>query len=77
MSVKKGLHRNKHKICCSDICTDLPPHTHDENSTKNELLRQLLQTHFFQAPLDRERDFKRNYSSTFKRCREQTAVSQA
>ena len=27
--------------------------------------------------LDRERDFKRNYFSTFKRCREQTARSHA
>ena len=42
MSVKLGLYRNRHKLCCSEFCTDLPPHTHDENSTKNELLQKLL-----------------------------------
>ena len=73
MSVKLGLYRNKHKLCCSEFCTDFPPHTHDENSTKNELLQNLLRPQLSQALLDRERDFKRIYSSTFERCREQTA----
>ena len=75
MSVKLGLYRNKHKLCCSEFCTDLPPHTHDENSTKNELLQELLRPQLSQALLDREKDFKRIYSSTFERCREQTARS--
>ena len=75
MSVKLGLYRNKHKLCCSESCTDLPPHTHDENSTKNELLQKLLRPQLSQAWLDRERDFKRIYSSTFERFREQTARS--
>ena len=77
MSVKLGLYRNKHKLCCSEFCTDLPPHTHDENSTKNELLQKLLRPQLSQALLDRERDFKRIYSSTFERCRKQTARSHA
>ena len=77
MSVKLGLYRNKHKLCCSDFCADLPPHTHGENSTKNELLQKLLRPYLSQALLDRERDFKRIYSSTFERCREQTARSHA
>ena len=77
MSVKLGLYRNKYKLCCSEFCIDLPPHTHDENSTKNELLQKLLRPQLFQALLDRERDFKRIYSSTFERCREQTARSHA
>ena len=77
MSVKLGLYRNKHKLCCSEICTDLPPHTHDENSTKKELPQKLLRPQLSQALLDRERDFKRIYSSTFERCREQTARSHA
>ena len=42
MSVKLGLYRNKHKLCCSEFCTDLPPHSHDENSAMNELLQKLL-----------------------------------
>ena len=65
MSVKLGLYRNKHKLCCSEFCTDWPPLTHDENSTKNELLQKLLRPQFPQALSDRERDFKRIYSSTF------------
>ena len=75
MSVKLGLYRNKHKkhkLCCSEFCTDLPPHTHDENSTKNELIQKLLRLQLSQALLDRERDFKRIYSSTFERCRSRT-----
>ena len=77
ISVNLGLYRNKHKLCCSDFCIDLPPHTHDENSTKNEILQNLLRPQFSQALLDRERDLKRRYSSTFERCREQTAHSHA
>ena len=77
MSVKLGLHRNKNKLCCSEICTDLLPHTHDKNSTKNELLQKLFRPQLSQALLDRERDFKRIYSSTFERCREQTPRSHA
>ena len=77
MSVKLGLYRNKHKLCCSEFCIDLPPHTHDENSTKNEFLQKLLRPQLSQALLDRERDFKRIYSSTFERCREQTTRSHA
>ena len=77
MSVKLGLYRKKHKLFCSDLCTDLPPHTHDENSTKNELIQNLLGQQFSQTLLDREKDFKRIYSSTFERCREQTARSHA
>ena len=77
MSVKLGLYRNKQKLCCSEFCTDLPPHTHDENSTKSELLQKLLRPHLSQALSNRERDFKRIYSSTFELCREQTARSHA
>ena len=53
MSVKLRLYRNKHKICSSEFCKDLPPHTPDENSTKNELLQKTLRPHFSQALLDR------------------------
>ena len=55
----------------------MPPHTHDEKSTKHELLQKLLRPELSQALLDRERGFKRIYSSTFERCREQTAHSHA
>ena len=39
--------------------------------------QKLLRPQLSQALLDRERNFKRIYSSTFERCREQTARSHA
>ena len=77
MSLKLGLYRNNHKLCCSDFCKDLPPHSHSENNLKNQLLDNLLRPHLSHALLERERDFKRIYSATFERCREQTARSHA
>ena len=77
MSLKPGLYRNKHKLCCSDFCKDLPPHSHSENNLKNQLLDNLLRPQLSHALLERERDFKRIYSATFERCREQTARSHA
>ena len=44
---------------------------------KNEILDNLLQPQLSQALLERERTFKQIYSSTFERCREQTARSHA
>ena len=73
MSLKLGLYRNKHKLCCSNVCKDLTSHSHNENSSKNELLDTLLQPQFSQALLDRERTFKQISFSTFEGCREQTA----
>ena len=75
MSLKPGLYRNKHKLCCSDFCKDLPSHSHSENNLKNRLLDNLLRPQLSHALLERERDFKRIYSATFERCREQTARS--
>ena len=77
MSLKLGLYRNKHKLCCSEICKDLPSHSHSENNMKNQLLDNLLRTQHSQALLERDQDFKRIYSATFERCREQTARSHA
>ena len=44
---------------------------------KNQLLDNLLRPQLSQALLERERDFKRIYSATFEKCREQTARSHA
>ena len=77
MSLKLGLYRNKHKLCCSKFCENLPSHSHSKNSLKKELLENLLQPQLSQAFLERERTFKQIYSSTFERCREQTARSHA
>ena len=77
MSLKLGLYRNKHKLCCSEFCKDLPSHSHSENTMTNQLLDNLLKPQLSQALLERERNFKRIYSATFERCREQTARSHA
>ena len=77
MSLKLGLYRSKHKLCCSNFCEDLPSHCHSENGLKNELLDNLLQPQLSQALLERERTSEQIYSSTFKRCREQTTRSHA
>ena len=77
VSLKLGLYRIKHKLCCSKFCENLPSHSHSENSLKNELLGNLLHPQISQALLERKRTFKQIYSSTFERCREQTARSHA
>ena len=77
MSLKLGLYWAKHKLCCSEFCKDLPSHSHTENNKKNQLLDNLFKPQLSQALLERKRDFKRIYSATFERCREQTARSHA
>ena len=77
MSLKLILCRNKHKFCCPNFCKDLPSHFHSESSLKNELLDNLFQPPISQALLERERSFEHIKSSTFFRCREQTAQSHA
>ena len=77
MSLKLGLYRNKHKLCSSNFCKDLPSHSHSDNSLKNEILDNLLQPQISHALLERKRTFKQIYSSTFEGCREQTARSHA
>ena len=77
MSLKLGLYSNKHKLCCSEFCKDLPSHSHSENNLKNQLLDNLLRPQLSHALLERERDFKRIYFATFERCQEQTARSHA
>ena len=44
---------------------------------KKFFLDNVLRPQLSQVPLERERDFKRIYSATFERCREQTAGSHA
>ena len=77
VSLKLGFYRNKHKLCCSNFCKDVPPDSQSENSLKTELLDNLLQPQLSQALLERKRTFKQIYSSIFERCREQTARSHA
>ena len=76
-SLKLRLYLNKHKLCCSEFCKDLPSHSHKENNRKNQLLDNLLRPQLSQALLERERDFKRIYSVTLECCREETARSHA
>ena len=73
LSLKLGLYRNKHKLCCSDLCKDLLSHSHSENIFKNQLLDKSFRPQLSQVLLERKGDFKRIYSATFERCGEQTA----
>ena len=73
ISLKLELYRKKHKHSCSEFCKDLPSQSHSENTLKNQLLDNLLQPQLSHALLERERDFRRIYTATFERCREQTA----
>ena len=77
MSLKLGLYRNKHKLCCSECSKDLPSHSHSENRLKSQLSDNLPPPQLSHALLERERDFKRIYSATFGGCRRQTARSHA
>ena len=77
MFLKLGFYVNKHKLCFSEFYKDLPPHSHSENNLKNRLSDHLLRLQLSQSLLERECDFKQFYSVTFKRCREQTAISYA
>ena len=75
MSLKLELYRNKHKLCCSEFCNDLPSHSHSENNLENQLLDNLLRQQLSQLLLERERDFKTIYSATFEGCHGQIARS--
>ena len=77
MSLKLGLYRNRHKLCCSEFCKDIPLRSHNENNLKNQLLDNFLRPQLSPLLLERERVFNRKFSATFERCREQTARSQA
>ena len=77
MSLRLGPYRNKHELCCSEFCKNLASHSHTEDNLKNQLLGNLLRPQLSHALLERESDFKRIYSASFERCREQTARSHA
>ena len=77
MSLKLGLYRNKNKNCQSQFCKGLPPHSHSENQVRNELLNGLLRPQLSRSLLERETAFKKVYSTTYEKCRKQTARSHA
>ena len=59
MFLKLGIYSNKHKLCCSEFCNDLPSHSHSEDNLKNQPLDNLLRPQLSHALLEREREFKR------------------
>ena len=59
MSLKSGFCRNKHKLCCSEFCKELPSHSLSENNLKKQLLDIVLRPKLSLALLERERHFKR------------------
>ena len=77
MSLNHRRYRKKHEVCCSEFCKYLPPESHRENSLKNQLSNNLQPPQLPQPLFEREHDFKRIYSATFERCREQTARTHA
>ena len=77
ISLKFGLYRDKHKLCCWEFCKDIYSHSLSENNDEDQLLDNLLKSQLSQPLWERERDFKRFCSTMFERCREQTAPSQA
>ena len=68
--LKLGLLRDKDKQCKSEFCDGLQSHTHSENSLPNNSLNHLLRPQLSDELLKRENEFKRIYSSTYKRCRQ-------
>ena len=52
MYLKLGLYRSKHKLCCSELCKDLPSRSHTENNLKIQLLNNLLRPQRSHALLD-------------------------
>ena len=58
MSLKLGLYRNKHRLCCSEFCKDLPSQSHGENNLKNQLLDNLLRPQLSHALLERKDNSK-------------------
>ena len=77
MSLKLGLYREKTQTLLLGVLQRPTPRSHSENNMKNQLLDPFLKAQPSQALLERERDFKRKYSASFERCREQTARSHA
>ena len=47
MSVNLGVCRNKHRICCSEFCTDFTPHTQDVNSRRRSSSGNYFDHNFF------------------------------
>ena len=77
MSLKLGHYRNKHKLCCSKFCKDLPSHSHSENNLEDQLLDNLLRPQLSHALMERKGGFKRICSTSFERCRDQIVRSHA
>ena len=73
MILKLGLLRDKDKQCKSELCDGLQSHTHSENSRLKNSLSRLLRPQLSDELLKRENDFKRIYSSTYQRCRQNTS----
>ena len=72
-TLKLGLLRDKDKQCKSESCDGLHSHMHSENNLPNNFINCLLQPQLFDELLKRENEFKRIYSSTYQRCRQNTS----
>ena len=71
LSLKLGLMRDTRKLCHSDFCEGLPPHSHID-SQKNTSLDRLLHKCPPLSSFTRENQFKRLYAETYRASRETT-----
>ena len=72
LSLKLGLLRDNQKKCTSEYCSNLPPHSHSEETCNNKKIEKLLQNRLSNAMLKRENTFKTIYSNTYTKCRQTT-----
>ena len=72
LSLKLGLLRDNQKKCTSEYCSNLPPHSHSEETCNNKKIEKLLQNRLSNEMLKRENTFETIYSNTYTKCRQTT-----
>ena len=71
LSLKLGLMRDTRKLCHSDFCEGLPPHSHTISQT-NTSIDRLLHKYPPPSSFTRKNQFKRLYAKTYRVPREAT-----
>ena len=72
LSLKLGLLQDNQKKRTSEYCSNLPPHSHSEETCNNKKIEKLLQNRLSNERLKRENTFKTIYSNTYIKCRKTT-----
>ena len=58
--------------CKSEYCSNLPPHSHNEETCNNKKIEELLQNRLSNKMLKRDNTFKTIYSNIYTKCRQTT-----